>query len=546
MEYASYFSRIIFSIDGCDSETHDKIRGKKGTFATLLSLITTLNKSGNSKIRINTVITKLFLDENYCKKIVRVIYNIRPLEWCLIQFHPAIKKKSYDAYSVTEGEFESVVNNLKNMSKGYTISILKRSIENYTISLSNIVLEIRNSGQKCFVNYLEGEPDLILKENVNYFDEYVDFDKKFLKKVNKEDNSLKEMLWYYIMKYPSSVQVHILKNYQFEPGEPSWLVRRAIGSVLSELSDFDGIKKKQILYLLKSDNWMLQCIGLIASRNLLDSDLVMLIKESILADINKPMDLIWLANLYLTDSDNVNIEESLSSKLGNTAWGIIDIWKRYIEKIPYDKLWKIISKKVPDAQLLSPLITDLIIAKQFMGNSEKSIPLLETKLVKHLYKQSKRGRTKNVHKKWLISLLYGSWRDQISLNLYDYFDNNINSTISYEMQLAKDLPRVEMRMAIFQMMNNNEEIFKEYYKSLEWGLADVHPWVRREAIKVYGLYFNKYIESAFEDKIDRSLYPGLFDMLIEAERFGYSTSKYIKKYELTKNEINAIKKYQNS
>lgn len=427
-------------------------------------------------------------------------------------------------------------------------NVLKKSLnslyeKNKSISLLNIVMEIRANDKKCFVNYLEGEPDLILKENVNYFNGYVDFDKKFLKKVNGEDNSLKEMLWYYIMKYPSSVQLHILKNYQFEPGEASWLVRRAIGSVLSDMSDFYESKKKQIVYLLKSDNWMLQCIGLIASRYLIDSDLEMLIKQNILQDITKPMDVVWLANLYLTDSNNISIEESLSSRLGNTSWGIMDIWKRYIKKIPYAQLWEIISNKITDVELLTPLTTDLTITKQLIESNKKYIPLAETKLVKYLYKQSKRGRTKSVHEKWLISLLYGGWRDQITLDLCDYFNNNVSDIINRELELAKDLPRVEMRMAIFQMMNDNEEIFKEYYESLKWGLTDAHPWVRREAIKVYGSCFSEYIKFAFEDIIDRTIYPGMFDMVIEAERLGYSISEYIEKYELTKNEIKAIKKY---
>lgn len=430
--------------------------------------------------------------------------------------------------------------------------------KNQAISLHNIVMKIRDNDKKCFVNYLEGEPDLILKEKVDYFNEYVDFAKKFLKKINEEDKIIKEMLWYYIMEYPSSVQSRVLKGYRFEPGEASWLVRRAIGSVLSEISDSYEEKKEQIEYLLNADNWMLQCIGLIASRYVNNYDLSKFIKKDILADKTKAMDVVWLANLYLTDKDNITVEESLSSRLGNTSWGIIDIWKRYIKTIPCSELWMIISNKITEEQLLAPLMTDLIILEeqvssslpaklvittQFKENNKEYMKVAETKLVKYLYKQNKRGRTKTAHEKWLISLLYGSWRDQISLDLNDYFDNTLNSTISYELELAKNLPKVEMRMAIFQIMNNCEEIFKKYYKTLMWGLIDVHPWVRREAINVYGSYFPDYIEYAFNDTIDRNIYPGMFDMVIEAERVGYNTGEYLEKYELTNNENEAIKKY---
>lgn len=168
VENANYFSRVIFSLDGPDSEAHDKIRGKKDTFTRLLSLITTLKKGGNSKIRINTVITKLFLNPNYCKKIVKVIYNIRPLEWCLIQPHPANKKKSYDTYNVTKDEFESIVNNLKNMSEGHDISILKRYMENYAgywVLYPNRVLKKHTNGKDdCFkIPFTEGFVEHILE-----------------------------------------------------------------------------------------------------------------------------------------------------------------------------------------------------------------------------------------------------------------------------------------------------------------------------------------------------------------------------------------------
>lgn len=150
IEHANYFSRIIFSLDGPDSEMHDKIRGGEGIFTRLLSLINTIKKDGNDKIRINTVITKLFLDPIYCEKIISIIHSIGPIEWCLIQPHPANKKKSYDIYNVTQCQYESIVNNLDNMNKRYNISILKRYIENYAgywVLYPNGILKMHTDGK---------------------------------------------------------------------------------------------------------------------------------------------------------------------------------------------------------------------------------------------------------------------------------------------------------------------------------------------------------------------------------------------------------------
>jgi molybdenum cofactor biosynthesis enzyme MoaA len=129
---ASKFSRLIFSIDGPDPNTHDALRGKDGLFNSLLSIISVIKKEHRNKIRINTVITKLFLEQDYCTKMVETINGINPAEWCLIQPHPANKKNNYEEYSVSLLEFQGIIGIIKGMNVSSQVKVLTRYADNYS------------------------------------------------------------------------------------------------------------------------------------------------------------------------------------------------------------------------------------------------------------------------------------------------------------------------------------------------------------------------------------------------------------------------------
>jgi len=152
---------------------------------------------------------------------------------------------------------------------------------------------------------------------------------------------------------------------------------------------------------------------------------------------------------------------------------------------------------------------------------------------------------RQIKKKWLNSVIYGSWRDQINYNLNSYFKNYSNTVINRELILCKYLPKVEMRMAIFNYFEMEPEKFDLYVDSLRWGLQDSHPWVRREAIKVFVKKGINNVYDALNDRFCNKHYPGILDLLLVASTM-ISKEKlysYIKSYDFTENEVIALKKY---
>lgn len=119
----SYFTRIICSIDGCNPSHHDEIRGKKGVFESVKQLITDLKSKKCDNIRINTVITKQFIDTILCEKLVNTVSDLKPLEWCLIQPHPANKKEKFKEYEITNKEFQKIIKEIKKIIKEGNINI---------------------------------------------------------------------------------------------------------------------------------------------------------------------------------------------------------------------------------------------------------------------------------------------------------------------------------------------------------------------------------------------------------------------------------------
>lgn len=91
-------------------------------------------------------------------------------------------------------------------------------------------------------------------------------------RIKEVDTTTREMHWYYLMDLPEITKFEVLNSYFAEEiSEPHWLVRRAIGSVISEFKNFK-MKESIILNLLRSRDWMAQCIGLIGARRSLDHE----------------------------------------------------------------------------------------------------------------------------------------------------------------------------------------------------------------------------------------------------------------------------------
>jgi hypothetical protein len=409
--------------------------------------------------------------------------------------------------------------------------------EGKPVSLRILAEEVESLGHRCYVNTPNGYPNIVLKKSTILIEDNRDFQRRFLMRINESDTTTREMHWYYLMDLPELTKLEVLRNY-FEKNvsEPHWLVRRAIGTLISELKDFKH-KEKFVLDLLRSSDWMAQCIGLIGARKELNQESIRNEVKNILSS-DTQIDAIWLANLYLSDSKYPDIEYALSSSLSKTPWGVLDIWIRYLEKMEKSILLEKIKSKV-DASLLKPLVLHMYFEDGSIEDEELLEQAKKSKLIPFLYELKKRGETKSAKQKWLFSSLYGSWRDQLDLKLRDFFYHNHDEDIRTDLELAADLPLVEMRMAIFQYMTIYTDLLEEYYPLLKWGLNDPHPWVRRTAIRAFKEN-RTLLKEAFQEEINGQLYPGKLDFILEAISLGIDCDDYISKHRLNRSEIASI------
>lgn len=406
-----------------------------------------------------------------------------------------------------------------------------RSLEGWggEVTVSKLVKHIKKMNVECLVNISEGQEDFVIFPGEQQITIYGD---KFVKTfIEKLDNcvAVREMMWYSINDLPNSVKIKILEKY-LEKGcsEASWLVRRAMGNVLSGL---DNRTESEYIIdkFLNSLNWMEKCVGIVAISNSISEKRAQYLKD-ILCDEHSKIDLVWLADLYLSDSVYYDIQVTIKTNLSKSVWGLIEIWDRYSEK--YEDLFDIISKCIEDKTLLDGLAREI----ELRNNLRKGT------LTSFLYNGNKRGRTVELKKKWLLSLLYGNWRGRVECDLKGYFSNNNDSKIIYELKEAKNIPSVERRVSLFEFFENESQYFEKYKEYIKWGLQDEHPWVRRAAILCFKNSIEE-VEKAFMDKINTDIYPETFAMIINAASITLKNYKeYIKGYGWVESENDAISK----
>lgn len=407
---------------------------------------------------------------------------------------------------------------------------------NETITLKQLVDEINSYNIKCLCNMEEGESDVFLLNHKKTLDR---FSKSFIDstmlKLTNNPSVIKEMLWYSILDLPSFVKEKIKKRYlaaENNKNEGSWLVRKAIGNFLCSCnapkSDFDG--------LINSANWMEICIGLNALKYQICEDIASRIK-SILQGTNYPMSLIWLANLYLIDSEYSDLKISLKSNMAKTKWGLYDIYTRFRKKgeAENSSIIHIIEENISDNSLLKYIYLDNdTMQDEYWGK------LKQSNLYKDIEQSStERGRLgeQEVNKKWLMSILYGSWRDYIHIDLNNYLMNTSSDIIKEELELSQYFFKIEIKISILSFFESHEDYFNIYKEQLKWSLEDEHPWVNNIAI---GLY-RDHIEKILDRKIDRKLYPGVLDLFITARNNGLLVNpKYHEMYKLTLSEIKSL------
>lgn len=124
--------RIIISLNGPTEGMCDQLCGKKGAFSSFLSFYKRLKVSGCKNIRINTVITNIYLDNENIISLVETIKDLAPDEWCLIEPHPDNKLPTFDNYTITTKQFLEIVQSIEEKLDKTKTSIITRTISNYS------------------------------------------------------------------------------------------------------------------------------------------------------------------------------------------------------------------------------------------------------------------------------------------------------------------------------------------------------------------------------------------------------------------------------
>jgi molybdenum cofactor biosynthesis enzyme MoaA len=109
-----HFARILLSIDAPTALEHDRFRGHE-SFDAALGLFNRLVGEAQDKVRINTVITKQFIEQQWFEQMERL--TLPAAEWCLIQPHPANEKMTFRSHSVSDEEFELFIADVRHRAK---------------------------------------------------------------------------------------------------------------------------------------------------------------------------------------------------------------------------------------------------------------------------------------------------------------------------------------------------------------------------------------------------------------------------------------------
>lgn len=125
------FSRMLVSLNGSNADLNDLLCGSRGAFNRFMSFIELLKAYNCKNLRINTVISSIYLDNSSLFDMINLIKQLSPCEWCLIQPHPENKLPTFDEFSISSLQFSEIVNIASEELKDTNINVIYRNVENY-------------------------------------------------------------------------------------------------------------------------------------------------------------------------------------------------------------------------------------------------------------------------------------------------------------------------------------------------------------------------------------------------------------------------------
>lgn len=433
--------------------------------------------------------------------------------------------------------------NLSIFTEFLSTSLYKIKQQGSEISVANLVKELDGyvmQEQKPCILYPEGMHDLVIAPAPLSVPQSHKLELDISNRLRVATEGVRESIWYALAEEPEHVLLGVAKNL-FQDNtyiEPSWLVRRAAGSALSEIK---FLKNEQLVIcdlLFSSKHWVNRCIGILAVRRDVAQESFRLKLTKLLNSKDEVMDVRWLALLYLSDFYKSSSFEEIVLKFDlknfyQSSWGVCEIWERGVNvagknadiSVIKERTESFISKLEHHASALIGFIYLKYreVFNELNEDLKKSLnqTLADTAGIDCFADTPTRGSSQSMGLgKWLYSSLYGSWRG--AYNPLSVFDRLNAGDLSAFIQAAKDVPIVSARMAIFEQLESIPKLANTNVDQLSWGLVDDHPWVRRVAVKLLRTSNSDETMDKIEEKlqlaaklIDGKLYPGSLDHLRE-------------------------------
>ncbi|MFJ4347394.1 caspase family protein [Pseudomonas sp. NPDC089401] len=400
--------------------------------------------------------------------------------------------------------------------------------ENSPVTVSLLIREVADIYQgKTTIQHINSDEqiDWTIAHPQVKTNEFKKFAKTTYQRILTGRQAERESLWFALSDEAETLTLSLLERMLDEGDvEPSWSVRRAMGSALSSIKYLRKDAESLVERMLESEIWMHKVVGLNASKKILDPALATRHYTAVLAS-DIPMDARWLAALYLHD---INPNHCLLNT-PRASWGFTrSNWGRH----ELSKLLKIPTStdEVIDDKLYEPdhLPYALALSEATCKDSKYAIlkdrdSALRPAVLKAACKlllSSPRGTTSsNGSKKWLRSKLYGSWRHAIDFDINSSLGLNKDERKEFLTSIPRIIPSVYHRMAIFEGSTKSLDDLK----LLSWAKTDPHPWVRRVYLEQLSHHnFNTWQDTIqtldWPDflNVDQCCHPGQIDLIIQA------------------------------